>query len=111
MLGETEEQRTHHELVDLIKRKGGSITARQLQRAKPKAFTTAKATDDALVSLANSGIGRWHTPDYVGPGAPKPRELHLIDTSTVDTIGRNPEEFGNSVNRQTVDSQAESDAA
>ena len=103
VLGESEAGRARRELVELIKRHGGNMSARDVQRAKPKAFTTADAADAALVDLVNEGYGRWQNPKHTGPGQPPSRRMILFDGLTVDSNPKSAAESANTVNCQSVD--------
>jgi hypothetical protein len=96
VLSETDEEHADRELVDLIRRRGGAITARELQRAS-RAYPTADDADDALTRLAKAKWGEWAQtlPDDSG-GRPA-RVFQLCTLLTVDTTPSFPEENRGSV--------------
>jgi Protein of unknown function (DUF3987) len=58
VLEETLSDTSRRELVDLIRRRGGSITVRQLQQASRR-YQTAEAAEAALIALVTAGLGAW----------------------------------------------------
>jgi hypothetical protein len=58
ILGESEEERNRRRLVELIGRKGGTVTIRELQRTN-RLFKTPGEAEIALDTLAEAGVGRW----------------------------------------------------
>lgn len=65
ILGEDDDERDQRRTVELLERRGGSITVRELQQTSHR-FRTAGAAQDALNALAEAGLGRW---EEVGPSA------------------------------------------
>jgi hypothetical protein len=57
LLAESAEEREARRLVELIGRKGGRITARDLQRSHKAKYPTAEAATHALRRLADAGLG------------------------------------------------------
>jgi hypothetical protein len=83
LFSETEADRQDRELVELIKRKGGEITARELMRSSRR-FTTAAEAEGALDDLSRAGRGQW-IPVQPGPQGGKPtRIFRLADSADVD---------------------------
>lgn len=111
VFGQSDADRDLAQLIDMIAARGGQITVRDLQRAKPAKYKSADVAEAALRALVEAGFACWHTPPHDGPGRPPARVARLIDESTVDTIQPNARENGNSVNRQSVDYHAATDAA
>lgn len=75
-LAESEAERDARQLVELIQRKGGDVSGRelvQLSRAYPK-VADAEA---ALSALVEAGKGSWVTPPQRGRGQPKARRFVL----------------------------------
>ena len=60
MLVEKPEDRSARILADYVRRKGGSITARQLQKSNARRYPNAEAAELALDGLASAGLGVWH---------------------------------------------------
>lgn len=80
MLGESQEDRDCRNLIELIKRKGGRITPRELTRASRK-YQPTEVAERVLIELVVNGKGRWES--VKTNGAPR-REFVLI-TDDVDT--------------------------
>jgi hypothetical protein len=57
VLRETENEADQRELVELIRGRGGSISARDLQRASRK-YSTADAAEQALDALSRAGMAK-----------------------------------------------------
>ena len=101
MLGESEEGREERRLAELIHRKGGSITARELMRCC-RLYKTADDAESALEELARTGLGRWEDMP-AGPRGGRPaRRLILVDAADVDTTPPNAGEQAGSVNVNAV---------
>jgi hypothetical protein len=60
-LEETAEDAGKRELIELIRRRGGSITERALQRANPRRYPNAEAAETALTELVKAEWGTWET--------------------------------------------------
>lgn len=65
MIDESEAERAHRELLEMIERSGGSVTKRVLMQWSRARFPTAGDAQDALDGLAADGLGRW---EYPKPG-------------------------------------------
>ena len=102
VLGEGDEERADRELVDLIRRRGGSITARELQQAS-RAYPTADAAEEALTGLVKAGLGGWEPIPPTAQGGRPARVFRLSTASTVYTTPEIPEENGGSVDVDSVD--------
>jgi len=87
-LAEGDDDRESRQLLDLIRRKGGSISGRELVQSS-RAFRTVKDAEAALSRLVDAGQGSWVTPPQRGPGAPKARRFVLPGVSG-DRVYRNP---------------------
>jgi hypothetical protein len=59
MLSENPDESNARRLAELIRRKGGTITLRDLQRARGDVYTTASAAELALEALVTDGWGEW----------------------------------------------------
>lgn len=57
-LDESADDADRRELVDLIRRRGGTITVRQLQQATRR-YSTADAAETAISGLVKTGLGAW----------------------------------------------------
>jgi hypothetical protein len=62
VLAESDEQRDARQLVEFIRRRGGKITVRELQRANGRKYPDAAAAEAALNSLVEAGLATWMEP-------------------------------------------------
>ena len=97
VLGESDEERDQRRLVELIQRKGGSVTPRQVMRTS-RMFRTTDGAEEALDELASAGIGRWECVPTTANGGRPTRQLRLVDAVDVDKTPTNPEEQVGCVN-------------
>lgn len=72
---ETDDDRETRELVELIRRKGGSITARELAHSS-RQFRAAGKAESALNELSRGGFGAWGVELTAG----RPRQLFTLNT-------------------------------
>ncbi len=97
---ETEDDTGRRKLLDLIQRKGGSITPRELVQSSRDYPTTADA-EAALNKLAEAGAGRW---EYVSTGGRQSKRFVLIDTpEAVHESPPAPAESGTAVYESPAD--------
>ena len=81
ILDESDNDREDRHLVEWIERKGGSVTARELQQGRRKYRLTGQA-EAALEELAKADWGKWHS-ILSGPKGGRPsREFRLSTVST-----------------------------
>jgi len=81
VLSETDEDRDQRRLIEWIERRGGSVTAREVQQGH-RQYSTAEEANAALDQLVKAGAGQW-TPTPAGqPGQPT-RHFVLSAASTV----------------------------
>jgi hypothetical protein len=108
-LSESDEQRDRRQLVEWIRRRGGAVTVRELQRGR-KGYTTSGDAEAALSELAKAGEGTWEpVPTTVKGGRPScvfrlspvyetPVNLGgkevLSDVDSVDTPNTQDDEWG-----------------
>ena len=59
MLAESPEETAHRHIVELVKRNGGIITVRELQRSNIRKYPRAENAELALEVLVNAGLGQW----------------------------------------------------
>lgn len=97
VLAECEADREGRELVELIQRKGGEVTARDLMRSSRK-FTTSADAETALNVLAKAGRGRWEIADTA---TNQKRVFRLLTPLTV-THSSIPRDSGESVSVSAV---------
>jgi len=108
MLEESEEDGERRRLVELIQRKGGSVTPRDLMRSTRKYLTAADA-ESALAELVKAGIGTWQE-DTHGGGRGRPvRRFNLSDAADVDTNAAGPDENRICVNVNGVNAAGNGD--
>jgi hypothetical protein len=67
----------HTGLVELIGRKGGKVTVRELQQST-QLFKTADEAHTALAELVEARIGRWETP-APGPAGGRPTQVFRLN--------------------------------
>lgn len=98
MLVEDDDERARRRLVELIARKGGSISGRELVQSS-RAYTTVDVANAALKDLAEHGYGTWQIPAQTGPGGPK--AYRFILAPFYSGVYSNP--AGDSANGNSVD--------
>ena len=76
ILDEDEDGREDRRLVELVRRKGGSMSGRELVQASRR-FQNVADAEAALASLVDAGHGTWVTPEQRGRGQPKARRFTL----------------------------------
>jgi hypothetical protein len=89
VLAEDAVDREHRELVELIRRKGGGITARELTHAR-RHYRAAGEAEAALERLAKAGIGKWE----VEPTSRRPKTVFILhgNGGNGNTIAEIPDE-------------------
>jgi hypothetical protein len=97
-LAEGDDDREARQLLDIVSRKGGSISGRELVQSSRK-FKTVKDAEAALSRLVDAGQGQWVYLPQCGPGAPKARRFVLPGASG-DSVYRTP--AGDAANRDSV---------
>ena len=95
-LTESDEDRETRELVELMERKAGSITPRELMRSSSR-FTTAQEAIAALDDLVEQDMGRWEHPKPGRKGGQPSKRfvLHSIADAIDDTPDNNASDGGN----------------
>ena len=101
MLDESDTERDERRLVDLIGRKGGTVTAREVQQGC-RWLRGPGAAEAALEELAKAGRGIWEQSAAGQRGHPT-RRFKLSTVSTVYGNGNLPEENSNTVDVDNVD--------
>ena len=84
VMGESEGDREHRQLIELIGRKGGEITVREIVRSS-RMFSNSDDAEAALRGLVDSGDGVWIT-SKSGPKGGQPSRRFRLVASTVDTV-------------------------
>jgi hypothetical protein len=93
ILQEGEEDGDLRELVEWIQRKGGRVTARELQRG-PQQFREADIAEAALAKLVKRGKGSWE-PVLPSAGGGRPtRVFRLSSTGDGDETSSIPQKTG-----------------
>ena len=99
MLAEPDESREQRRLVEWIGRKGGSVTAREVQQGQRWIETSDQATEE-LTKLVKAGHGEWEPTPPGQRGQPTRR---FVLASTVYGNRRKPRENRNTVDVDSVD--------
>jgi hypothetical protein len=81
VLAEGDEQRDLRQRVEFIRAKGGTITARSLQRSNRRKYPTADAAALALEAVAQVGLGEWVDPPAAPRGGQPARQFRLQPTA------------------------------
>jgi hypothetical protein len=71
ILRETNEERECRRLVEWIEARGGSVYARDLQRANPRRWPSSEYAEAALDGLVKTGLGEWRN-SASGPAGGRP---------------------------------------
>lgn len=94
VLRESDDDRDKRRLVDLIRRNGGTMTARDLSRAI-SSYHSVKLASDAFSALAEAGLGTWAPRNPSSKGG-RPTFLFTLkdETAIVKTPRHVPENEG-----------------
>lgn len=106
MFHEADDDRGRRQLADLIRARGGRITARDLMRGT-RDYPNAADAESALSNLAEHGFGRWEYIDTTDHGGRPTRQFRLTDGGAADTTPANPGENGGCVDNSTRDEWGE----
>ncbi len=103
MLSEKPEDRALRMLADWVKRKGGRVSHRDLQRSNPRKYPSADSAEVALEALVSAGVGRWEDlPSPTNGGwagrvlvldpneSPDARHSPTLGTDAGETAGTDP---------------------
>jgi hypothetical protein len=101
MLDESDAERDQRRLVEWIERKGGSVTAREVQQGC-RWLKEPGAAEAALEELAKAGSGTWE-PSPAGQRGQPTRRFSLSTVSTVYGNPSFPEKSSNTVDVDSVD--------
>jgi hypothetical protein len=89
-----DEATERRELVEWIKRQGGRVTARDLQRGPQQFREDAGAAEAALAGLVRRHRGRWESA-IPGPGGGRPGRMFVLTSNgDGDTTSKNTEVSG-----------------
>jgi hypothetical protein len=98
-MGTTDEDRERHGLVDLVRRKGGQITPRELTR-HCRRYPTTDSAEQALDELVGLKLGAWnHTSP--GPSGGRPQKLFLLSADSADVTETPCDDAGAGVSSAT----------
>jgi len=110
LLSESDDDRDQRRLAEWIERKGGSVTAREVQQGH-RQYRTAQDAEATLEELAKAGCGDWE-PTPPGRRGQPTRRFILSTVSTVYGNTLNPEKNSNTVDvdsRDNPESQPDDD--
>jgi hypothetical protein len=102
MLAESEQDREQRELIELVQRKGGAVTPRELMRTPPRRYRTADDAESALNALVKANRGRWEIDNHGGGRGQPTQRMRLTDAVDADTNSAKHEENGITVNGNSV---------
>ncbi|MGC1273446.1 MAG: YfjI family protein [Planctomycetaceae bacterium] len=109
LFGETDDDRDRREVIDLIERRGGRITERELSRSGPRRFREPGAAETALQGLVATGLARWEHIRTTDRGGRPTRVCVLVTLATEPKPPRTPNESGVSSPANTVPDEAADD--
>jgi hypothetical protein len=93
VLRETDGSRGQRQVVELIERRGGTITANDLRR-RSRLFVTSEDADKFLDELVKSGIGTWHNVEHGDAGGRPTREFRLASGVSASETYSGPRKSG-----------------
>lgn len=85
MLAEDDDARQRRQWVELIQRKGGSVTVRDWQRTR--SHRTKGAAEAELAQLVSANLGRWTDPAPGPKGGRPSKRFVLIESTAEGTAG------------------------
>lgn len=85
VLAESDEERERRRRIELVQRKGGVVTPRDLMRGS-RMFTTAPDAEAALTELVNAGMGRWEQAPISPRGGQPSKRFVLFDRTLADAV-------------------------
>lgn len=101
MLDESDEDQARRRLIEWIERKGGSVTAREVQQGH-RQFAAAQESESVLEELVKAGCGHWRSTPSGQRGRPT-RRFVLFTESTVYNNSLDSEENCNNVDVDSID--------
>ena len=110
LLSESDDDREQRRLIEWIERKGGSVTAREVQQGH-RQYRTAQDAEAALEELAKAGCGQWHDAPP-GPKGGRPSSVFRLSTASTSTQPartRDSESFVDVDSVDTPESQPDDD--
>ena len=103
VLHETNEDKESRQIIELVVRKGGRITATELRQSMRRFRDSTEEAEQALDELVKAGIGTWGQVDPGSRGGRPTRVFRLSTASTVYETPMKPEESEGFVDVDTVD--------
>ncbi len=97
VLDENDSSREHRKLIDLIERRGGSITIRELTQLSRPYRDNPEAAEKVLNGLVIAGLGEWEPVQTTSAGGRPTTRFTLFKASTVYETPDNPLDNGGSV--------------
>ena len=91
MLSEDEDQQATRELLELVERRGGTVTVRELQQARH--YATAEEAEEALHNMVTAGLGCWVSMPP-GPRGGRPSKYFRLASLGQQEAGRHAETDG-----------------
>ena len=91
MLSEDEDQQAMREVLELVERRSGTVTARELQQARH--YTTAEEAEDILHKITAAGLGHWVSMPP-GPRGGRPSKCFRLASLGQQEAGRHAETDG-----------------
>ena len=107
VLRETDEDRRLRRIIELIERKGGTITARQLRQSMREFRDSTEAAEAALDTLAKVGSGKWEASSTADDGGRPTRIFRLSTLSTSTEPSQNTAKPEGFVDVDNVDGKKE----
>jgi hypothetical protein len=101
LLSESDDDREQRRLIEWIERKGGAVTAREVQQGH-RQYCTAQDAEAALGELAKAGCGQWHDAPP-GPKGGRPSSVFRLSTATTSTQPARKRDSEGFVNVDSVD--------
>ena len=83
LLSESDDDRKQRRLIEWIERKGGSVTAREVQQGH-RQYRKAEDAEAALEELVKAGCGQWHDVPP-GPKGGRPSRVFRLSTASTST--------------------------
>jgi hypothetical protein len=94
VLDESAVERDRAGLVELIRRRGGTMTPRDLMLVSRRQYPTADLAEGALMELKRAGLGQWETPAPGQQGGRPAFRFVLSDKARAHTTPENAENPG-----------------
>jgi hypothetical protein len=90
-LSESREDRQARRLIEWIRHRGGSVTARELQQSNSRKYPSSEDADEALEDLVKGGWGEWKHKPMTSKGG-QPARTFFLHPTPCTTDSTHPEE-------------------